>query len=427
MSMETYSTFEYTEIKYEVTKDKEKADPERSIVYLNDESIEYLEGLNVAQVYRNRIRFQNYVGVISFKDLRIEVLPKFMKTGEKLIKAEDVKNRGEILSNLVKMLEFSGWGGIRSVDLTRLGIENEFFEVYVYLFAKNLANLLKTNRDAAYTRTYDELRFVRGKIDFRRYCNPARLHRIPCNYHERSADTAINRTLKYVSFLLLRKIISVETRRLLQSIIATLNATLAPVTISEVDRIVFNRLNSSFEPYIDFCNAFLRRSVLSLQGSEVEFFSFLIPMDMLFERFIARAVKETLKDWKVNVQNRYGYLAKTDSRKMFALQPDIVLEKGESRIVVDTKYKLLNPEERKLGVSQQDLYQMYAYCRELNSRKCVLIYPEGVNSEIKCDLKLGKDEEIDLRVRTVPLKDLFENGELSSNFKNRLKVAIGLD
>jgi 5-methylcytosine-specific restriction enzyme subunit McrC len=151
-------------------------------------------------------------------------------------------------------------------------------------------------------------------------------------------------------------------------------------------------------------------------------------METLFERFIARAVEEMLKNkvWKVIVQNRYGYFVKTDSRKMFALQPDIVLEREESRIIVDTKYKLLNPEERKLGVSQQDLYQMYPYCRELNSRKCVLIYPESVNGEIKCDFKLGKDGGIDLHVRTIPLENPFENGELSSVFKNRLTKAIDL-
>jgi 5-methylcytosine-specific restriction enzyme subunit McrC len=424
--MKTYSTFEYTEVKYEVGKD-ERVNLEESKLYLTKDSIEYLEKLNIAQVFRSRIRFQNYVGVISFRDLKLEILPKFMKTSERLVEPEHVKGRETILSNLVRMLEFSGWGGIRSADLTHLGTERDFFEIYTYLFARNLANLLKTNRDAAYTSNYDELRFVRGRIDFRKYGNPARLHRIPCHYYERSTDTTINRTLKYVSFLLLKKVESAETRRLLKLIISILDsAQLTPVSVSEIERIVFNRLNSSFEPYVNFCKIFLQNSILSLQSSDVEFFSFLIPMEVLFEKFIARAIEDTVGDlYEVRTQPYAGYLARRDGRGIFALQPDIILEGEETKIIVDTKYKLLNPEDRKLGVSQQDLYQMYAYCKELNSKRCVLLYPEGVNGEIKQDFKLGKDE-IDLHVRTVSLEYPFEDNKLSEDFRSALIEAIGI-
>ncbi len=431
--METYSTFEYAEIKYEETEGKERANPEESKLYLNRKSIEYLEKLNIAQVFRSGIKFQNYVGVVSFRDLRLEILPKFMRTGEKFVMAEDVNNRKEILSSLVKMLEYSGWGGIKSVDLTRLGEEDEFFEIYVYLFARNLSSLLKTKRDSSYIRNYDELRFVKGRIDFKRYGNPARLHKIPCHYFERSIDTTINRTLKYVSYLLTKNVRNRETRRLLQRIPPILEpATLAPVSISEIDRITFNRLNSSFEPYINFCKTFLQRSVLSFQGDNLDFFSFLIPMEILFERFIAKAVEEIVenefKNYILNIQKKFGHLARIGNTGMFALQPDIVLFKDNSdKQIIDTKYKLLNPEERKLGISQQDLYQMYAYCRELNSGECVLLYPEGVNGAIERDFKLGKNGEINLHVRTISLVNLFENGRLSTDFKKRLKEAIGLN
>ncbi len=430
--METYSTFEYAEIKYEETKDKEKAIPEELKLYLIRKSIEYLEKLNIAHVFRSRIKFQNYVGVVSFRDLRLEILPKFMRTGEKLVIAKDVNDRKEILSSLVKMLEYSGWGGIRSVDLTRLGEENEFFEIYVYLFARNLSSLLKTKRDSSYIRNYDELRFVKGRIDFKRYGNPARLHKIPCHYFERSMDTTINRTLKYVSYLLIRKVRNPETRRLLQKITSIFDpVTLASVSVSEVEGISFNRLNSSFEPYINFCKTFLQTSILSLQGSDAEFFSFLIPMEVLFESFIARAVEEIVKSefesYKLRIQEQLGYLAKTENSRMFALKPDIVLFRDNNdNLIIDTKYKLLNPEERKLGISQQDLYQMYAYCRELKSKECVLLYPEGVNGAIERNFKLGKNEEINLHVRTISLVNLFENGRLSTDFKERLKKAIAL-
>jgi len=423
--MKTYSTFEYSEVEYRITDDgKERV--EDSVIYLKEKSVEYLEKLNVAQVLRNKIKFQNYAGVISFEDIRLEILPKFLRTDKKLVKPKEIdEKRGKILQNLVRMLEYSGWAGIKETDLTHIGTEKNFFEIYVFLFAKNLAELLKVNRDASYIRTYDELRFVRGRIDFRNYWNPARLHIIPCSYYERNMNTPINRTLKFVSYLLLKKVESSETRRLLKSVMSILDSVLlSPVTLVEVENITFNRLNSRFIPFIDFCKAFLRDSVFSLQGSDVEFFSFLIPMEVLFERFIARAIKDTVGDlYEIKIQPYTGYLARKDGRGIFALQPDIILEGEETKIIVDTKYKLLNPEDRKLGVSQQDLYQMYAYCKELNSKRCVLLYPEGVNGEIKQDFKLGKDE-IDLHVRTVSLEYPFEGNKLSEDFKSALIEAI---
>jgi len=64
-------------------------------------------------------------------------------------------------------------------------------------------------------------------------------------------------------------------------------------------------------------------------------------------------------------------------------------------------------------------------CKELNSKRCVLLYPEGVNGEIRQDFKLGKDE-IDLRVRTVSLEHPFEGNKLSEDLKGALIEAIGI-
>ncbi len=91
------------------------------------------------------------------------------------------------------------------------------------------------------------------------------------------------------------------------------------------------------------------------------------------------------------------------------MRPDIVIRVGEEKIIIDTKYKLLNQEDRKLGVSQQDLYQMYAYCRETNAKKALLLYPEGLNkideTNLKSPFKFGRDRDIELYVRTVSLED----------------------
>ncbi len=44
--------------------------------------------------------------------------------------------------------------------------------------------------------------------------------------------------------------------------------------------------------------------------------------------------------------------------------------------MIDTKYKLLNQYDRKLGVSTADFYQMYAYARRFACPRVVLLYPQ---------------------------------------------------
>ena len=57
---------------------------------------------------------------------------------------------------------------------------------------------------------------------------------------------------------------------------------------------------------------------------------------------------------------------------MFALRPDIVVDND---IIIDTKWKSLNPDDRVVGVEQSDVYQMLAYAHAYDARRVVLLYP----------------------------------------------------
>ena len=60
----------------------------------------------------------------------------------------------------------------------------------------------------------------------------------------------------------------------------------------------------------------------------------------------------------------------------FQLKPGIILRKnGEVRLIIDTKYKILDGKERYLGISQSDIYQMFAYSHKFNCNKIILLYP----------------------------------------------------
>ena len=44
--------------------------------------------------------------------------------------------------------------------------------------------------------------------------------------------------------------------------------------------------------------------------------------------------------------------------------------------MLDTKWKLLSPQWHNYGISQADMYQMYAYQKEYSAKQALLLYPD---------------------------------------------------
>lgn len=63
------------------------------------------------------------------------------------------------------------------------------------------------------------------------------------------------------------------------------------------------------------------------------------------------------------------------------LMPDIIVSGdsgGKSRLILDTKWKRLqtSDENPKSGVSQADIYQLFAYAKHYGCRDNILLYPK---------------------------------------------------
>lgn len=65
-----------------------------------------------------------------------------------------------------------------------------------------------------------------------------------------------------------------------------------------------------------------------------------------------------------------------EPKKQFALRPDIVIRKGDKTVILDTKWKrLYKSEKNNYGISQEDMYQMYAYSKKYKTSEVWLLYP----------------------------------------------------
>ena len=76
--------------------------------------------------------------------------------------------------------------------------------------------------------------------------------------------------------------------------------------------------------------------------------------------------------------HRPAHLEALDKRQVFHTRPDILIKRGDTVLqVIDTKWKRIAAriDDRKLGVSQADVYQMMAYGRLYQCGKLTLLYP----------------------------------------------------
>lgn len=95
-------------------------------------------------------------------------------------------------------------------------------------------------------------------------------------------------------------------------------------------------------------------------------------MNELFEEYVARIILKTPEsDVFVFVQNQKEIW----NGRMCRL--DIIFEKGNERIILDTKWKQV---ESKVDVASADIYQMFAYLHKFSenkkeAKKALLVYP----------------------------------------------------
>jgi 5-methylcytosine-specific restriction enzyme subunit McrC len=178
---------------------------------------------------------------------------------------------------------------------------------------------------------------------------------------------------------------------------------------ADFDALHLDRLNYYYQPLVDLARLFILHSTVELTHDRLQTFSFLFDMDEVFEQFIAGFIiknksKVMPSNSYVKYHDRSKYLVDLP-KSLFMLEPDITITCNSRKLIIDTKYKVLDPEKPKLGVSQPDMYQCVAYALKHNCSDVVLLYPAHlVKSADKEPYIMRYDgKEIRIFVRTIDL------------------------
>lgn len=312
---------------------------------------------------------RNYVGTISLScGVQIEILPKLGQSGadEKTLRAL-----------VIEMLRACGALPPRKLSNADLGSERlTVFELYICVFLNEVEQLCRRGLRAGYVPYEGNENVWKGKLNFAAHArlNYAHAERFYVQYDLFDFDRAENKLIK--STLLLLRRISHDPRNIsdINHILMRLSE-ISPSENYEADfaRCAHDRSVKDYETVMRFCRVFLRGKSFSVYAGREHAFALLFPMEKLYEKYIAREMGRALSlGWRLKEQSKEKSLFERE----FVLQPDLLLQRGETRVIVDTKWKMLNGDANAhYGISQADMYQMYAYHTRYRTERVVLLYP----------------------------------------------------
>jgi 5-methylcytosine-specific restriction enzyme subunit McrC len=252
-------------------------------------------------------------------------------------------------------------------------------EIFISMFVTEVAVLVKQGLKSSYNSVEDNERFFKGKLNVPQntkldYVSKERFY---VRYDEWSINRPENRLLKATLDFLRKQSSDNSNRHSISRLLTYFESVpTSPDNEADFSKCSDDRSLSHYQKALSWCKVFLRgNSFTAFAGSEVAV-AFLFPMEKVFESYIAAKLRHIiLPDVELRMQDVRYSLFDCPTRA-FNLRPDIALKDRDDIIVMDTKWKILSENVRNFGISQADMYQMYAYSKKYDASKITLLYPQ---------------------------------------------------
>lgn len=342
------------------------------------------------------ISVKNYVGTIFINhQFSIEILPKIYTY------QNDIVSTKKVLLNMLKNLSDMPF---KSFQKAFLQVDKlPMLDIFISEFLNQVDILIKSNLLNDYSKKLQNDNFLKGKLDFSNQIKYNSIHkeRFFTQKDIFSLDCFENRILKSTLTLLL------DYTNNFKSVIQEYLCYFKDVkTLFSVQKDILKYRTTSknvqYKDILKWCEIFLNGYGFTNFLGENYSYALLFPMQKVFESYVANLVRKRVpKEYTIKLQDRTFFLIDTPKSK-FAIIPDIVLKTPTDTIILDTKWKMLNPKLINYGISQQDMYQMYVYAKKYNSKKVILIYPLS-NDEFKNKDISWFTEDISIQVEFIEL------------------------
>lgn len=327
----------------------------------------------------------NYVGVLETPcGTRIEILPKISEQ-------EDSQSATKVLLKMLSTVHKLNMHRFENTSLQTLN--RPLFEALIGFFLKDVSDVIKKGIRSQYTRVQERKPYLKGQLQTSKQLNqrPGCLNSFHISYDEFSPDRAENRLIRSALNQVMKWSKNSDNLRLgselqfaLDDIPCSKNYVLDFRQWSKARSLVHYY---SVKPWCELILSY--QSPISLSGAH-NGISMLFPMENLFERYVAIRLGKSLQpSLKLKTQANSCALVthkplRGKSQEWFRLNPDIVVSDKTSHeplYVADTKWKRIDEKQatakQKYGISQSDMYQMFAYGQNYlgGSGVVYLIYP----------------------------------------------------
>lgn len=366
------------------------------------------------------VTIKNYVGLIQMNDgYQVQVLPKIsFDSGED---AGNKETKRIFLKMLKSMKDFpSKVFNDACLKVDRMNL----YEIFINMYLQEVRQLIKRGIKSAYVGQEDNLKFYKGKLLTSQHIktNMAHRERFYVAYDEFHPNRPENKLVKATLLKLQKLTTSAENSKEIRQLLTAFEM-VEPSTnyTKDFSQVKIDRNTKDYEMLMQWSKVFLlNKSFTTFSGKNTSR-ALLFPMESVYESYVAQQMKIVLgpAGWEVSSQDK-GYYLFMEPRRQFALRPDIVCKRGDRTVIMDTKWKsLINSERVNYGISQSDMYQMYAYSKKYETSEIWLLYPLNDEMRDHSDIKFESGDGTTVRLHFV---DLTRMPETLEELRDKLAV-----
>ena len=355
------------------------------------------------------ITFKSYVGMIELPSgFQIEILPK-VSLGQD---DNNAKTKRIFLKMLNCLKDFDGKVfSSASLNADKMNL----YEIFIRMYIQEAWTLVKRGIKSDYISNEENLHVYKGKLNVSKQIslNAAHKERFYMVFDEYQVNRPENKLIKSTLLKLLGVSRNTDNTREIKQLLYSFELVQESDNyVKDFSKVSLTRGMKEYELLIQWSKIFLLNKSFTTFSGKNAGKALLFPMEKVFEAFIARQVKSLFESQgngiiRVSAQDS-GYFLFDEPRK-FRLRPDLVVtnafDEHHKTVIMDTKWKRLNRNpSTNYGISQADMYQMYAYSKKYHTPNIWLIYP--LNDDVR-DLEQLSFNAIKNEMTNVSVKVFF--------------------
>ncbi len=381
---------------------------ENFILQNKDGDSEALEimGLSSRKGIGKVITAKNYVGVITMTDgTSIEILPKVYSSD-----TYTYEKAKKLLIDMLKTLKDTTY---KSFQTTNVSVEKmNIFEVFIRMYIDEIFFIVKRGLKCNYEAVQSNENVFKGKMLFSKQIKHNFIHKEKSyvEYDIFNVNRAENKLIKATLQYLYKTSSSMKNKSDIKTLLNSFTEVDASLNYqSDFAKVVSDRNMKDYTFAMLWSRVFLSgKSFTSFSGSEIAV-ALLFPMETLFESYIAVQLKRLLNnsDYTVSAQDKTHHLFENPAK--FLMKPDIVIKNDNNVFVMDTKWKLLSETKANYGISQADMYQMYAYQKKYSAESVTLLYPMTDKIKTENEIKYSSIDGVIVKAKFVDLFNIKES------------------